>query len=65
MEINKGIEQKALDELRTIWCEFLEDDDNANLHIDADDVLVKLLVQLGYTKVVDTYIKMRKRFWYS
>ena len=64
MRNDKEIEQKSPDKLRAIWIEFLEGDDEEGVCVDTDDI-VKLLAQLGYTKIFDIPVKMRGHYWYS
>ena len=56
MELDK---QKYIDKLNTI----LENTDTEMAHFEADDVLVSILLELGYQEITDVYNKINK--WYS
>lgn len=42
------------------WCE-----DNDRLHIEIDELLIEMLVELGYTELVNKYKELEYYFWYS
>lgn len=61
-------EEKYLKEMKEIEAKFLYNlsgIDEEELHIGMDNVLVKLLRDLGYEKIIKEYRKARKHFWYS
>lgn len=39
--------------------------DNEWLHVDADEYITKLLIELWYTKTADKYDEMWQDFWYA
>lgn len=39
--------------------------DEENIHRELDDLLIEMLVELGYTKLVNTYKELKRWFWYS
>lgn len=43
----------------------LQERDREYEHMVADDFLTKLVRQLGFEEVANTYGKLRERFWYA
>ena len=61
-------EEKYLKEMKEIEAELLyalSGVDEEELHIKMDKVLIKLLRDLGYEKIVKEYKKAEKHFWYA
>lgn len=42
------------------WCV-----DNERLHVEIDELLIEMLVELGYTELVNKYKELECYFWYS
>lgn len=55
--------QKYITELETIHDKWCKDLDNEIAHLRADDILCKLLRELGYGDVVSAFEKIEK--WYA
>lgn len=74
MIIDSNIEKKYLRKINKIkkfyikttpkrkeeWCE-----DNECLHNDLDELLIEMLVELGYTELVNKYKELQRWFWYA
>lgn len=39
--------------------------DNENLHIESDKILLDLLLELKFTKIITLYDNIKDYFWYS
>ena len=39
--------------------------DEEELHIELDDLLIDMLMELGYTEIVNKYKQLQSWFWYS
>lgn len=39
--------------------------DEESLHKELDEVLIKLIKELGYNKIVEEYLEAEEYFWYS
>lgn len=64
-KVDKNLENKYIEELEKN--EKLMKNDEEELHIYCDEILLDLLEDLGYKKVVKKYeeIKERNIFWYA
>ena len=45
---------------RSIWCE-----DEERLHRICDEILIELIKELGYKKIVEKYEEAKFYFWYA
>lgn len=72
--MNKEIENKyilKINELNKDYIKYDKDDnseyclDNENYHLELDNILLKILIELGYIEIVKMYERAEDHFWYS
>lgn len=72
--MNKEIENKYIIKIKELNKEYIrydkEDDEeycfeNEEYHIELDNILLEILIELGYKEIVEMYKRAEKYFWYS
>ena len=58
-----GMELKYLESIRDRLIKAVNNTDTEVAHIDADDCLCDLLIELGYSDIVDLWVQVMK--WYA
>jgi predicted GNAT family N-acyltransferase len=63
MAEGEGMNKKLNDKYLELMKKAGNDRDTEKAHINADDLLCRLLIELGYKDVVDEYVEIEK--WYA
>ena len=62
---NKEIEEKYIEKIKEIKKQHKKYYDNEVIHSQFDELVLELLKELGYKKIVELYEKESVNFWYS